>query len=212
MPHEDHILYAADRMAATFGAAGALDTPPPRDPGSWVSQAQLDEYIVYVNSLIRDMNAYLVNNEPLPPGAVNIWPRWVKFKIQWESESKAQRDDNWYVSRDDWDTVRSFHDRALEFKRQFESAGIVFSQVVATPQPVKDPQTGEPVIDKATGKPAVAATVANVPNAPIRGTLLPAAPTPDDGLSTLIPSKRTIILAAGAIGGFILLKTFLENR
>lgn len=226
------ILLTAQRMAgvlagpaSTLPVPGAL--PPPPDPGDSVSQAEIDEYIAYVDALIRDMNAYLVNNEnpnanvatgsetsetpELPPGAVNLWPAWVKFRIEWEEERDDQRDDNWYVSRDDYDTIKSYHRRALEFKKSFEDSGVRFSPVKATTTVVTDP-TGAPVIDPKTKQPVLQTTVSNQPG-PIRGGVLPEAPREkDSGWSDVLPSRGTLILAAGAVGGFLLLREYIRSR
>lgn len=213
------ILLAASRMAGALdGKSGALAipgaAPPPPDPGSWVSQEQLDEYIAYVDALIRDMNAWLVNNEPLPPGAMNLHPSWVRFRIGWEKERDSQRDDNWYVSRDDYDTIKAKHRQALEFKKQFENNGIQFSPVVAKTEPVLDP-SGQPVIDPATKQPVTRTTVMNVPDAPIRGTALPEKPPPkadDGGLSSLVPSRGTMVLLGGGLAAFLLVREYIRNR
>lgn len=111
--------------------------PQVKDPGLFVTTAEIQSYAYAVDKLIHDINARVLAHEGKPGASVlplESWAKWVKFRLDWEGKFAAYKDPGWLAWGSSYDTIRSFHLEALKWKEAWAGHGVDMGGIVA-PQP-----------------------------------------------------------------------------
>lgn len=111
--------------------------PQVKDPGFFVTSANIQTYAYTVDTLIRDINTRVLDREGKagqPEISLTLHAKWVMFRIEWEKRFVDYKAPGWLSSGSDYDAIRGTHLEALRWKDKWALQGVDFAGMI-TPQP-----------------------------------------------------------------------------